>query len=319
MRAAPEDIDGDDVVAALADGWGFDATEAEYAAVGAGSYHWIVRDRDGSRAFVTVDDLDAKPWLADTRDDVFTLLRRAFDTAVALRDAGLEFVVAPFRTTNGDTAHRLGPQYTVALFPFMDGTGGEWGPHAEDARADVVAMLARLHGTTATGSKPRVVGVDVPGRNRLETALRETGEPWKAGPFSEPARHALAAISSGVAELLSLADRLATDVRSDWVVTHGEPHAGNVLTTGARRLLVDWDTVALAPPERDLWLVVETDADKTAYADATGHTVDETALEFFRVAWDLDDLAAYITVLRTPHTENDDTAFALEFVTRFEP
>ena len=38
------------------------------------------------------------------------------------------------------------------------------------------------------------------------------------------------------------------------------------------------------------------------------------------MAWDLNDLAAYLTVLRTPHTENDDTAFALEFVTRwFDP
>jgi spectinomycin phosphotransferase len=89
------------------------------------------------------------------------------------------------------------------------------------------------------------------------------------------------------------------------------------MTAGERRLLVDWDTVALAPPERDLWLVVETDADKIAYTEATGRQVDETALSFFRAAWDLNDLAAYLTVLRTPHTENDDTAFALEFVTRF--
>jgi spectinomycin phosphotransferase len=319
MRAPPEGIDSADVVAALAGGWGFDVAETEYAPVGAGSYHWLVRARDGTPAFVTVDDLDTKPWLGETRDDVFALLRRAYDTAVALRDAGLEFVVAPLRTAGDDTAHRLGPQHTVALFPFVDGTGGEWGPHVEDARGDVVAMLARLHGTTAIGSEPRVVGVEVPGRRHLEAALREVGEPWTAGPFSEPARHALAAISSGVAELLALADRLAADVRSDWVVTHGEPHAGNVVTTAERRLLVDWDTVALAPPERDLWFVVETAADKNAYADATGREVDETALDFFRAAWDLNDLAAYLTVLRGPHTENEDTAFALAFVTRFEP
>ncbi len=319
MRAPPEGIDSDDVAAALADGWGFDVAETEYAPVGAGSYHWLVRARDGTPAFVTVDDLDAKPWLGETRDDVFANLLCAFATAVALRDAGLEFVVAPFRTTNGDTVYRLGPQHAVALFPFLDGAAGEFGPHAEDARADVVAMLARLHGTTPAGPAPRVVGLDVPGRRQLEAALREVGEPWTGGPFSEPARHALAAISSDVAELLAFADRLAADVRSDWVVTHGEPHAGNVLTAGERRLLVDWDTVALAPPERDLWQVVETADDKTAYTEATGYEIDETALSFFRTAWDLDDLAAYLNVLRMPHAENEDTTFALAFVTRFEP
>ncbi len=258
MRSPPDGIDSDDVVAALADGWGFDAAETEYAPVGAGSYHWVVRARDGTPAFVT----GRRPRReAVARRDARRRVRqpaRAFDTAVALRDAGLEFVVAPFRTTNGDTVHRLGRQHAVALFPFLDGAAGEFGPHAEDARADVVAMLARLHGTTPTGTAPRLVGVDVPGRRQLEAALREVGEPWTGGPFSEPARHALAAISSDVAELLAFADRLAADVRSDWVVTHGEPHAGNVLTADGRRLLVDWDTVALAPPERDLWLVVET-------------------------------------------------------------
>ena len=39
-------------------------------------------------------------------------------------------------------------------------------------------------------------------------------------------------------------------------MTHGEPHAGNVMRTDEGRLLVDWDTVALAPPERDLWMLV---------------------------------------------------------------
>ena len=53
---------------ALADGWGLDVAAADYAALGAGSYHWFVRDAEGARAFVTVDDLDQKTWLGDTRD-----------------------------------------------------------------------------------------------------------------------------------------------------------------------------------------------------------------------------------------------------------
>src|SRR5207249_1498942 len=36
-----------------------------------GSYHWVVRDAADGPAIVTVDDLDQKPWLGDTRDDVF--------------------------------------------------------------------------------------------------------------------------------------------------------------------------------------------------------------------------------------------------------
>jgi aminoglycoside phosphotransferase (APT) family kinase protein len=36
-------------------------------------------------------------------------------------------------------------------------------------------------------------------------------------------------------------------------LTHGEPHPGNVIGTDDGWLLVDWDTAAIAQPERDLW------------------------------------------------------------------
>jgi spectinomycin phosphotransferase len=89
MRALPEGLDADAVAAALRDGWGFDVGLAEYAAVGAGSYHWLVADTAGRRRFVTADDLAQKAWLGDTPDAAFDGLRCAFDTAVALRDGGL--------------------------------------------------------------------------------------------------------------------------------------------------------------------------------------------------------------------------------------
>lgn len=299
------------MIESLAEGWELDVESADYAAVGAGSYHWIVRDRTGTRSFVTVDDLDVKPWLGDTRESVFDGLRRAFDTAAALRDSGLDFVVAPVPTSRGETVRRLGGRYAVAVFPFVDGRAGEFGHHdTADERAAVVAMLSELHDATpAVGPVAPSTGLDLPGRWHLESALREVNETWSGGPFSEPARHALADHASDVAELLALADRLAAEVEehgSPWVITHGEPHAGNVMRTNRQHFLVDWDTVALAPPERDLWMVL---------GDTPSAGVDETALNFFRLTWDMKDLAGYLDVLRSPHQRSGDTEIAFECIT----
>src|SRR5207237_10322167 len=85
VKALPEEFDPSGVPGFLADGWGFEVEAIDYAAVGAGSYHWLASDTEGTRGFVTVDDLDQKPWLGDTRESVFGGLRRAFDTAVAPR------------------------------------------------------------------------------------------------------------------------------------------------------------------------------------------------------------------------------------------
>jgi spectinomycin phosphotransferase len=313
VKDLPQEFDADVLGSALADGWDFDVEAAEYAPLGAGSYHWAVRDRTGARAFATVDDLDQKSWLGDARDAAFDGLRVAFDTAAALLDAGLAFVVAPIRTTGGESVRRIGPRHTVALFPFVDGRAEEWGEYetVED-RAAVVAMLAELHRATRdVGSVAGTVGVELPGREHIETAIRELDEPWTGGPFAEPARHALAEHASDVADLLALADRFAADVQKrggEFVVTHGEPHRANVMRTADRRMLVDWDTVALAPPERDLWMVVsETGDEAAAYADATGRRVDAEAMDFFRLTWDLKDLAECLNVLRAPHMGTDDT------------
>jgi spectinomycin phosphotransferase len=248
---------------------------------------------------------------------VFDALRRAFDTAAALRDGGLGFVVAPIRTGSGETVRRLGPRHTIALFPFVDGEAGRFGHTDAATRTAVVTMLAELHNATpAVGSLASSAGLDLPGRRNIEVALQELTETWSGGPFSEPARLALAGHADDVAELLALADRLAADVAErggKWVVTHGEPHAGNVMRTGGSHVLVDWDTVALAPPERDLWMVVgDTGDEATIYAGATGHEVDQASVDFFRLTWDLKDLATYIPVLRERHRHDEDTAKAYE-------
>jgi spectinomycin phosphotransferase len=69
-------------------------------------------------------------------------------------------------------------------------------------------------------------------------------------------------------------------------------------------VLVDWDTVALGPPERDLWML----------ADAADLEVDEAAVDFFRLTWDLADLAAFTNVLRSPHNRSADTEKAYDGV-----
>jgi len=83
-----------------------------------------------------------------------------------------------------------------------------------------------------------------------------------------------------------------------------------MMRTGDGLVLVDWDTVALAPPERDLWMLVHDTAGETTIPDH-----DHDAVEFFRLTWDLKDLAERINLLRSPHQHTDDTAGAYDNLT----
>jgi spectinomycin phosphotransferase len=302
MRDRPEGLSERELTEALARGWHIKAATLRYAPVGAGSYHWVVDDSQAGRWFVTVDDLDQKSWLGGTRATVRKGLRAAMDTAVALHDqVALRFVVAPVPTAHGETTLPLSPRYDVSVFPFVDGTSGEWGetlPAAE--RGQLAGLLAALHRADPAGTRVQPARIGLSQRGVLEQALGELGQPWRGGPFAEPARALLASRADRLRRRLQAFDFLAGHVtaRSDQVITHGEPHPGNVMQTGDGLLLIDWDTVGLAVPERDLWLVLGDDGDE---ALRYGRSVDPDALGFYRLRWALDDLCCFLEQFRAPH------------------
>ena len=74
-------------------------------------------------------------------------------------------------------------------------------------------------------------------------------------------------------------------------------------------VIVDWDFVRLAPPERDLWDLAENDRSVlAAYAKATGTAIDFSALALFRMWYDLSEIAGYLDLFRAAHNDTEDTA-----------
>jgi spectinomycin phosphotransferase len=276
----------------------------------------MTTSRDGRRWFVTCDDLDTKPWLGARRDTVLAVLTAAYQTAIALRDSGAEFVVAPIATLTGTPVYRVDDRHCVSLFPYVDGKPGEWGRSPGRAGLDdVIALLARLHASprpAGTATRPRP---DVPARDDLEQALRDLDRAWDGGPLSDLARRELASHRAVIVDWLSCLDHYALRAETTnppLVVTHGEPHPGNLIRTHGGFALIDWDTVAVAPRERDLWMLVDGNADVAArYRDVSGATLDRDALAAYRRLWALTDLAAFTRQLRGEHRRDADAERAL--------
>ena len=314
-------MDERDLAHALTAGWSIAAGSLRYAPVGAGSYHWTAGEEPGERCFVTVDDLDDKGWLGRTRAAVLAGLRAAMDAAVTLRrQAGLGFVVAPVPAATGETVRPVGDRHAVAVFPLLDGTPGDWSkPLPAQERAELIAMLAALHALDPETVRLPRHSLGLSWRGDLETALDELGQRWPGGPFAEPARELLAGSAGLVRRELGGLDRQAAKLAAaDVVITHGEPHPGNVLRlapsagagdrAGTRLALIDWDTVGLAPPERDLWSVATESGDELRrYTELTGRPVDPAVLEFYRLRWALDDLSCFVRDLRAQHRRTPGT------------
>ena len=310
MRTQPQDLDEEHLLRALGE-WGIGATSVEYAPVGFGDHHWIAVGGAGEKWFVTVADLELKG--GQDAHAALRSLRGAMDTAVALRDERhLDFVVAPLRAVGGATVRRLGDRYALSVFPFLDVTPGD-GERAWTAseRGGVLELLATLHRQAPPASAP-VLDLGLSTRGLLLRAL-DGGIRWAHGPFTEPARALLSAHAPAIRRQVKVFDRLVEEVGRRGgapVLTHGEPHPGNLLGHEGRHLLVDWDTAGLAPPERDLWSVAEGPEDLERYTETAGRAVDASALTLYRLRWDLEELSGYVGWFRAPHDRTPDTELA---------
>lgn len=313
MRAPPADLEPRRLEAALAEGWHLRAASMEYLPVGGGAYHWAVAGDDGLRRFVTVDDLDDKDWLGDTRQAVFEGLGHALGTAAALRrGAGLEFVVAPVLARDGESLRRLDDRHSVSVFPFLAGRSYPFGTVLDERlRGTALDLVAALHRSTPAvrGLAPvHVLGFG--GRGDLEAFLLDPGRPWDGGPFSEAARGLLATRAPELAALAAGFDHLAditAPAREDLVITHGEPHPANLMSVDGRLVLIDWDTAALGPPERDVFLIADGAEDIDRYQEAAGRELDPAVMTLYRLRWYLDDLASAVRLFRNPHRDTPDT------------
>lgn len=281
MNIPPEDLDPAAVADAVRDGWRIEAKDLTYLPVGYGTHHYATDDW-----FINVDDLARKDWVT---------LGRSLGAAVLLREQGLEFVHAPRRRHDGGWLAGVAEgRYAVSVYDRIHGVAHHFGDRLEN-QPELLSALRRLHAAHLPEHLLVRDDLRIPHRDALFLGVDES---WP-GPFGEPARGLVVERRRAIEERLASYDALAAALdKQNWVVTHGEPHAGNVMIAEDGRLrLIDWDTVTVAPPERDLWHLTP----------APG---DPDALRLYRLRWELTDIAGFVALFKAPHDDDADTRIA---------
>jgi spectinomycin phosphotransferase len=319
VKEQPGHIDQRELARIVREQWGLAPGRLRHLPVGFGDHHWELTDAVGGRWFITVAEL-AGGWRGTSPAAGYADLRASMETVIALRRAGLEFAVAPVPAAGGQALAPLGDGNAVTVFPYIDGASADFGDELPGRdRFALIGILARLHGATPLGRRTAPARSPSPAsRPALEAALGELSQPWRGGPYSEPARRLLARHAARLGSALARFDELvrAAAGRGPAVITHGEPHPGNIMRSGGRLLLIDWDTAGLALPERDLWLAAGDDARAAGrYAELTGHRVSGAAMDLYRLRWGLDDMGLSVRDFRAPHQQNEDTELMWDAIT----
>lgn len=207
----------------------------------------------------------------------------------------------PITARSGEVVVALDPPWALSLWPHLDGRSTHDGTYhrAVEAAAvlDVIAQLHEVPRTLFNIGAERCETFEIPGLARL---LSLADGPWPGplvGPYATAAQEMLHDHADDLHRLALLKTELATRApsRENWVITHGEPHAANVVFTAGGPVLIDWDTAKVAPRERDLWMIA-----------TDGHPVGDAnsdMLLLYRLQWDLSELVQYADRFADPNDE----------------
>jgi spectinomycin phosphotransferase len=276
-----------DVLARIRTHWSDEIDAVEHLPVGFGAHHWVASARGRPTYFVTLDSYAGKHDAAS--------LETAYAVASGLMFP-LDFVVAPVPAADS-TLTRPFAGGALSVTPWIAGDTPE--------RLDLEVtsdMLRRLHAVPPPGALASWRPITPPSLPDELADLCRTQ--WDEGPFGERARGAvrarLDAIGQWSADYHALAELAGG---REWVITHGEPHEGNQLVTVGKTRLVDWETVLLAPAERDWRTVVE--------RGLAPDGLDPAMLHLFDLEWRLDEISQYAAWFSAPHSGSQSDRVAM--------
>lgn len=318
MLEKPPDLQDIRIIDGLRDHYGLDVVQITFLPLGADRDTAVYRSVTGN----------GMPYFVKLR-------RGAFDDTLVtvprlLCDQGVKQIIAPLSTRTEALWATLG-SFSLAVYPFVEGRDGYEIDLTDCQWVDFGRALKGIH----TASFPPALTARIPREvysPRWREIVRGFQTMVETPSFGDPVAAELAAFlktrRAVIASLVERAEALAAVLQTrslPFIVCHADIHAGNLLIDANGHLyVVDWDTLTLAPKERDLMFVGggllggwrAPHEEETLFYQGYGPTpVDPIALAYYRYERIVQDIAAYCEQILLTHGDSKDREQGLQQLT----
>ena len=285
--------------------------------------------------------------VVDTAGAAYFLKLRSADFNLAvvavphwLAEQSIPQIIAPIPCRDGRLFAQTGTS-AVILYPFVAGSDGFAVPLQEQHWVELGHTLRRIH----AAALPADLAVHIPRedyspawRTKVRGYVARSDETLLGTPATAPNDVAATALHvflharrAAMLDLVAQAEQLASvaqELPQELVLCHADIHAGNVLIGASGDFyVVDWDTVTLAPRERDLMFIGggiagvskqprEAELFYTGYGSCT---IDTRLLAYYRFERIVQDIAAYSMQVLASTDAEERAGFLREVASQFEP
>ena len=311
------DIDEAKIIHCLMDDFGLEIKEITFLPLGA----------DLNTAVYRVSAKDGKDYFLKLRSGEFN--EASVTVPKFLGESGLKQVIPPFPVQDGKLWAEL-PPYKVILYPFMEGHDGYEEKMSAQQWVEFGAAMKKFH----TMEFPEEISRGVP-HETFSPRWRDTVKSFlgriKNETFNEPVAAQMAAFlksnSRETLELVVRSERLAQTLQNqplEFILCHADIHGWNLLINNTGELyIVDWDTLILAPKERDLMFIggalgdsgyTPQQEEKLFYQGYGRSDIDQGAIAYYRYERILEDIGVYCKQIFLSDEGGDDRRQALEYL-----
>lgn len=252
-----------------------------------------------------------------------------------LFEGGVRQIISPIATQSGQLWAGLN-DFAVILYPFVEGqdaydvdlTDTHWiefgralkGIHSAKLPPSIIARILRETWSAQW-------------RDRVKAFQKQVEQTTYADPVSAELAALLRKQSRVISHLITRADYLADVLKAqslEYIACHADIHAWNLLIgTDGGLHIVDWDTLILAPKERDLMFVggglfagrrSPAEEERLFYQGYGQTEINRAALAYYRCERIVQDIAAYCEQILLTEPGGEDRANGLQqLASQFQP
>lgn len=317
------DLHDDKISAVLQDAYGIKSEQLEFLPLGA----------DLNTAVYRAVATDMTPYFVKLRRGDFnemTVIIPRF-----LHAEGVPHLIAPL-STRTDTLWTEVEAYKVMVYPFVEGKDGYDAPLTGAQWRDMANAFKQIHTTPIPSdmelrlTRERYASV---WREKVKTYLARTDENTVDDPIVLDLFGFLAENRADLFQIVERAEQLAHEIQSfspEYVLCHADIHAGNVLIQADGTFyIVDWDTMVMAPKERDLmyfgaglwgkWQSAE-EEERLFFQGYGEANIDAVILAYYRYERIVEDIAVSCDHILQTDASNEERALSLYYLkSNFRP
>jgi spectinomycin phosphotransferase len=273
--------------------------------------------------------------ITSNKEDYFLKLRSGefFEASVSipkyLANSGLRQVIPPITTKTGQLWTNLA-SFKAILYPYIEGHNSVETKLSDDQWIQFGATMKKLHSAHISS----VIASAVPRetfsskwREKVKAFLKRIEDEIFEEPVAAKTASFLKSKSSEILKLVEHAEALAPLLQKqlpEYILCHADIHGWNLLVDkGGILYIVDWDTLILAPKERDLMFIgagisnsgrppIE---EESLFYQGYGQTeINQNAICYYRFERIIQDIAEYCEHIFLYDEDGEDRIKSFEYL-----